>query len=81
MHSQLNVAVESVEGLGITRERARRLKSHLLNLRPVLRLFFQIVLIVMVAFQINGWVVPRKTGLLTSVAYLLVPHVSLYLNF
>jgi len=48
---QLNVAVGSVEGLGITREHVKQLRRSLLSQTRVLSIFFQIFLVVIMAIQ------------------------------
>jgi hypothetical protein len=74
-HQRLNVAVGSVVRLGITREHVRRIKSLLLNLRRVLSIYFQIVLVVIMRILSLELVVPRNYWTLGGVGHSVVEYV------
>ena len=73
--NQLYGAVETVEGLGTTRERVRQMQQSLLSLRRVLSIFFQIVLVVIMIIRHHELVVPRKNRPLSDVGHSVIEYV------
>ena len=59
-HQRLNVTLGSTARLGIMREHIKRIESLLLNLRRVLSIYFQIVLVVIMGIPLLELVMLRN---------------------